>query len=289
MKYRAQTIQIFLPAGDPRGIRIAEITTRIVQLVEVPRSLLSDFIAMPESAQVAAYFLFGESEENASPKVYIGQTGDLRKRLMSHNKEKDFWQRCLVLVSKTHSLTQTHALFLEWLCIQDAKKIGRYVVENGNDGSRPHTPAPLEADCIEILETGKTLLSTLGYPLFESISKPLEVAEKEEILYLTRGGCEAQGEYRPEGFVVFKNSLGRSEVTPSFSKHTFFKLRNDLVAQGKIAIEGEKLVFHEDILFSTPSGAAAVVCGGAANGWTEWKNAQGKTLDQLKRTNNTND
>ena len=33
-----KTIQIFLPGGDPRGIRVAEITTRIVQAIEVPRS-----------------------------------------------------------------------------------------------------------------------------------------------------------------------------------------------------------------------------------------------------------
>ena len=30
MSPRAATIQIFLPAGDPRGIRVAEMTTRIV-------------------------------------------------------------------------------------------------------------------------------------------------------------------------------------------------------------------------------------------------------------------
>ena len=28
-----KTIQIFLPGGDPRGIRVAEITTRIVQVI----------------------------------------------------------------------------------------------------------------------------------------------------------------------------------------------------------------------------------------------------------------
>ena len=33
-----KTIQIFLPGGDPRGIRIAEITTRIVQVIEVPET-----------------------------------------------------------------------------------------------------------------------------------------------------------------------------------------------------------------------------------------------------------
>ena len=40
MTHQAQTIQIFLPQGEPRGIRIADITTRIVQVVVVPWSKL---------------------------------------------------------------------------------------------------------------------------------------------------------------------------------------------------------------------------------------------------------
>src|SRR3546814_4223449 len=39
---RPQTIQIFLPFGDPQGIRTAENTTRTVHLIEVPRSLRSE-------------------------------------------------------------------------------------------------------------------------------------------------------------------------------------------------------------------------------------------------------
>ena len=120
-----KTIQIFLPNGDPRGIRISEITTRIVQVIEVPRSLLLEFIKMPQSSQVALYFLFGETD-TTEPKVYIGQTGDLRARLVSHNKEKDFWQRVLVLISRTNSLTQTHSQFLEWHCLQATRNAGRY-------------------------------------------------------------------------------------------------------------------------------------------------------------------
>ena len=37
---RRQTIQISPPSGDPRGRRVAEITTRIVRVIEVPRSQL---------------------------------------------------------------------------------------------------------------------------------------------------------------------------------------------------------------------------------------------------------
>lgn len=282
-----KTIQIFLPGGDPRGVRIAEITTRIVQVVEVPRILLGDFLTMPESDQVALYLLFGQAEDVASPMVYIGQTGDLRKRLAKHNAEKGFWQRALVLVSRTNSLTQTHALFLEWACIQAAKKAGRYGTENGNNGSKPHTPAPLEADCLEIFETGRTLFATLGYPVFEPVSSSSTTTTgasvAQELFYCKRGGINAIGEYTEEGFVVLKGSTGRPDVAASFAGHPFEKLRDALLAQGKVSIENGVLLFKEDTLFSSPSGAAAVACGSASNGWKEWKTDKGVTLHDLKR------
>ncbi len=37
----AKTIQIYLPTGEPRGIRIADITTRLVLAVLIPRSELA--------------------------------------------------------------------------------------------------------------------------------------------------------------------------------------------------------------------------------------------------------
>jgi hypothetical protein len=44
-----QTIQIFLPSGDPQGIREAAITTRIIRVFDVPRSALADFLKMDEA------------------------------------------------------------------------------------------------------------------------------------------------------------------------------------------------------------------------------------------------
>ncbi|WP_322997102.1 GIY-YIG nuclease family protein [Castellaniella sp.] len=265
---------------------MAEITTRIVQAIEVPRSLLSDFIAMPESDQVAVYFLFGQGEDGASQKLYVGQTGDLRKRLVKHNKEKDFWQRAVVLISRTNSLTQTHALFLEWLCIQQAKVAGRYLTENGNDGSKPHTPAPLEADCHEIFDTGRTLLATLGYPVFEPLaSNKSQSLKTTELFYCNRAGVKAVGEYTEEGFVVLKGSVGKGAVGKAHIHRAYAKQRDALMQEGKVALENGVLVFKEDVLFGTPSGAAAAIVGSAANGWREWKNQQGVTLDELKRGN----
>lgn len=281
-----KTIQIFLPGGDPRGIRIAEITTRIVQVIEVPRSLLQDFLAMPESNQVALYFLFGEKGEVEDPKVYIGQTGDLRERLKTHNKDdkKDFWQRALVLISRTHSLTQTHALFLEWKCLQATRKAGRYADENGTSGSKPHTPAPLEADCLEIFETGSTLLATLGYPVFDAVGTQSVSSTAEEVFYCKASESDGRGLYTPEGFVVLKGSIGRLKNVPSIVGTSDERFRKRLIDSGVMRPEGDKVIFEKDHLFGSPSMAAIALMGRNANGWLEWRDKNGNSLDKLKRT-----
>ena len=279
-----KTIQIFLPGGDPRGIRVAEITTRIVQVVEVPRSLLQDFLKMPESDQVALYFLFGEAEDGSEQKVYLGQTGDLRARLVKHNKEKEFWERALVLISRTNSLTQTHALFLEWHCLQATRKAARYADENGNSGTKPHTPAPLEADCLEIFETGQILLATLGYPLFDPVAKPAPTtSHTDEMFFCKAAGSNGRGLYTQEGFVILKDSVGRRGNVPSFIEKGNHRTRERLVQSGIMRVEGDTVIFAKDHLFRTPSMAAEALLGRTANGWTEWKTKGGKTLDAVKR------
>jgi len=258
MSTRPKTIQIFLPGGDPRGIRVAEITTRIVQLIEVPRSLLQDFLKMSESRQVALYFLFGGSEDGLEQKVYIGQTGEPSKRLAAHHKEKDFWERALVLVSKTNSLTQTHAMFLEWHCIQ--------------------------ADCLEIFETGQALLATLGYPIFDPIVKPHEAGQKkDEVFFCRSSGINGRGLYTEEGFVVLKDSTGRRENAHSIQGTADARFRTKLLEKGVMREEEDKVVFTQDYLFKAPSSAAVALLGRTANGWTEWKTQDGRTLDAARR------
>jgi hypothetical protein len=283
MNSTPKTIQIFLPGGDPRGIRVAEITTRIVQVIEVPRSLLTEFLKMPESDHVALYFLFGEDDDETDQKVYIGQTGDLRSRLVAHNKEKEFWERALILISRTSSLTQTHALFLEWHCLQATRKAGRYADENGNGGIKPHTPGPLEADCLEIFDTGQILLATLGFPIFDPVAKTDEGKKLDEIFYCKSSGSDGRGLYTQEGFVVLKGSVGRKENVPSIVGTPDERFRLKLVNAGVMREVGDSVIFEKDHLFRSPSAAAVALAGRTANGWFEWKTKDGKTLDALKR------
>jgi predicted GIY-YIG superfamily endonuclease len=280
-----KTIQIFLPSGEPHGIRIAEITTRIVQVIEVPRSLLSSFLAIEQSAQVGVYFLIGEHTEEGDRLIYVGQTGDLRARLTSHNQKKDFWERALVLVSKTNSLTQTHALFLEWYALQQIRSAGRFADENGNSGSRPHTPAPLEAECFEVFETGSVLVSSLGFPLFDPVAKPKQSEEPLQVFSLRSpsNGVDAKGLYTAEGFVVLAGSVGRADTAPSLGE-TNERWRQRLLDSGVMRPNDQgRLVFPKDHLFKSPSGAAIALLGRTANGWREWKSPHGQTLHELIR------
>jgi hypothetical protein len=284
---RQQTIQIFLPSGDPRGMRVAEITTRIVRVIEVPRSQLADFLKMPEAQQVGVYFLMGELSEAGLPRTYIGQSGSVGKRLEQHHLNKDFWNRAFVVISLTNSMTQTHALFLEWLAIAEATKAGRYSLENGNTGSQPYTPAPLQADCHEIHETAATLLSTLGQLIFEPLTNGPTAKGEVELFYCKGSGADGVGEYTAEGFVVHKGSKGRAENVSHIQGTSHERMRSQLVTEGVLAEQpgnnGDSLVFTRDHLFSSPSTAAMAVMGRSANGWIEWKTTSGKTLDEVKR------
>jgi hypothetical protein len=283
---RPQTIQIFLPAGDPRGMRVAEITTRIVRVIEVPRSQLADFLKMPEAQQVGVYFLMGELSEAGLPRAYIGQSGNVGNRLVQHNQNKDFWNRASVVISLTNSLTQTHALFLEWFATAEATKAGRYSLENGNTGSQPYTPAPLQADCHEIHETAATLLATLGQPIFEPLTNAPTAKGEAELFYCKGSGADGVGEYTTEGFVVLKGSKGskgRIENVASIQGTSNVQIRESLVKDGVMAQQDGLYVFTRDHLFPSPSQAAMALMGRSANGWVEWKGANGRTLDELKR------
>jgi hypothetical protein len=56
-----------------------------------------------------------------------------------------------------------------------------------------------------------------------------------------------------------------------------------MIEDGIIREENGRLVFTEDFNFNSPSGASCVLSGRHTNGWIDWKNAEGKTLKEVKR------
>lgn len=147
-----------------------------------------------------------------------------------------------------------------------------------------YTPAPLEADCQDIFDTARTLIATLGQPVFEPLVRQTEGDEGgDEVFFCRSSNYDATGQYTEEGMVVLKGSKARKEQTPSMAKYKSNSRRDVLIAEGAMVLEGGFYVFQRDVLFKSPSGASDAISGASTNGWTLWKTKAGKTLDELKR------
>ena len=283
MQPTPKTLQIFLPQGSPSGIRIAELTTRIVQAVACPRTGLEALFKRQEIGHIATYFLFGGSDEDSKPEAYVGQTEDLIARLKSHDAKKEFWHTVVFLISRTHSFTQAHIRWLEWKGIATAAAAKRYHLSNGNAGSEPFVTEAMRADLDEVFETGSILLEALGQPLFRPLIEKASTGKAPEEWFLSGPEASARGSYSSDGFVVREGSYCRFKLVDSAKTGFVSSARHRLIADGILVEEGGHYVFKEDYLFKAPSGAAMVVLGRTANGWREWKNKDGVPIDQLRK------
>lgn len=273
-----KTIQIFIPDGYPRSIRIAEITSRIIKVLLIPRNKLAEAITREELKNVGIYFLFGNSEDKAKDLVYIGEAEDCYTRLKQHNQKKEFWNTVVVVVSKTNSFTKSHVKFLESFCYSKANEIGRYELENQTVPVQPFITESMKADLMDDFETIKILLSTLGYPIFEEVSK----TKSKDILVCRGKNAYAEGEYIDDGLIVFKGSKANLIETRT-AGNWVRNMRSKLINSGILVKEEEIYVFSSNYIFSSPSAAAATILARRANGWREWRDKNGKTLDELKR------
>lgn len=279
MSERPQTIQIFLPDGNPTSIKIAHLTNRMIVATLIPRIKLAEAGSRQEVRKYGIYFLFGINEDRAKPISYIGETEDCFKRITVHNKEKDFWEYAVVISSKS-SFNKAHVEYLEYLSVKTAKEIGRFdTSDNKSTPTKPFITESEEADLLDNFETIKILLATLGYPIFEEIKSS---AKKKEMLYCKGKEASAQGEMIDDGFVVLKGSTANKDEANKISPWVS-GIRKKLIDDKILFLNKAVYVFKDNFIFRSPSAAAATVLGREANGWLEWKNKEGKNIDKLYR------
>ena len=270
-------VHVTLPTGEPRGIRIAEIGERTVRAFVVPRSMLGDFGHIGDWTRCyAVYLLVGTSEGAEKPDVYIGETTKLWGRLNEHDRDpdKDFWQTAVALIKTNRSFREDEIKWLELYCIQSANEVNRFHVVN------PSTPAPRDEPegMADVSGTLSILLSVLGYPVFE----PAAGVRPTRMLFCRGRAAHATGALVEDGFVVRKDSVARRGIAAG-SKKKLAPVRQQLVDDGILVEEEGGLRFTQDYLSSSCSAAAAVVLGFGVNGFDRWKDADGKTLGELKQ------
>lgn len=116
----------------------------------------------------------------------------------------------------------------------------------------------------------------------KSKSKKDQVKPDHHIFYCKRGGSNATGFLCDNGeFVVLAGSELRNSVCTG-SKPDLIQKREEFIASF-CTRTNDQIILNKDHTFPTPSAAALICIGGSANGWLEWIDANGITLDKVYR------
>ncbi len=274
------TIKLFLPLGDAKSLRTAEISNWTGKAVAAPRTELDELLAREEVEKAGVYILIGTDPHTNAPLAYVGEAEIIRDRLKQH-KAKEFWVSAIVFVSKDENLTKAHVRYLESRLLAEAAQVNRFTLDqNQAGGSR--LPESDRQDMEVFLTYIRQLLPVLGSDLLVPIAQPSAKPQPGGVLFCRIKGAEARGQRTANGFVVFQGSTAVLEQRPSAETYPWAVVqRNQLIADGTLIDKNGFLLFTKDVEFSSPSAAAAAIHGGHANGLTAWKTADGKALKQL--------
>ncbi len=283
-----KTIQLFLMDGEPTQRIKCSIDGTTCVAFKINRDDLDKCKDRKELKQSGIYFLFGGTTDNSAKEVvYIGQAGvrkngeALLTRLKEHNRniKKDYWNEAVAFTTTDDTFGPTEISYLEHHFCEIAKEADRYIVKNGNDPMVGNISEEKKCTLEEFVYNASLILSALNYKVFVPLIEKITNKDVEDTFYLERTIQKtgqtvcAKGQQTRDGFVVFKGSYISKENMKVIPKKI-----QDLRANAKLDRNGHLL---EDMLFSSPSYAAAFVIGGNTNGLIDWKTKDGTPLKNL--------
>lgn len=273
---REETIRIFLPDGNPKGVREADMNGHTIEVILMPKI---EFKNNKNKLNFLGCYVLVDTLTAEKPEIYIGE-GVVKDRILQHITAKPFWNYLFAIRLKDESgFNKSQIAHLERELIDCAKKVNQSnLVEN------KQSPVKYPMDKHELgllrkfLDDIEILFSCLGLKVFQPVSE----GKKASLLTLkNKQGFDANGEEVEDGFLVHKGAKARLDHTPSFVGTSEYRYRQRLLDEGILKKEGSVLVLQDDHKFSSPSNAAGVILGASVNGLTYWLNDKGKTLADL--------
>lgn len=272
----SKKLEIIYHNGQPDGIRSIRRHLSTMTTYVIPRPLLTEAKKLTGINRPGIYYLISENDDNKIAQIYVGQTRNGVSRLDDHNRSKDFWNKAIMFLadSKTFSLDMISGL--EAYAISKALESKRYTVENSVNPKYEIDEYDLPL-IEEVYEEIKFIMATQGYKMDNSKT----TLNEANILHTTRNGIKAFGVYDGEHFEVLEGS----EIDMIRKCHSDKQelQRQNALHNGNISIVAGKYILKVSVSFTSPSSAAMFVLGGSTNGWVEWKDKDGKTLDELFR------
>lgn len=112
-KKTAFSLRIFFPTGDPEGLCFITKPLWTGQGIVFPRANYEEVRELDVLETSGVYILWEYIPEGYLPRVYIGESDNLKSQLNHHNNNKDFWTHCVVFLSKDQFLDKANIRYLE--------------------------------------------------------------------------------------------------------------------------------------------------------------------------------
>lgn len=282
---RPFSIRIFVPDGDPDGLRMVEKSNWTGIGVVFKRTGYKQVVGRPEFDRTGIYVLVGFSEDSALPTLYIGEGDPVKERLNQHYSKKDFWDWAVFFVTKDTSLNKAHVKHLESRLLELAKTAKQCKLDNTGSSLPPTLSEAERADMESFLLDILSIFPLLGLGVFE---KTETKKKPKNLLYIEAKGIKATGYEDAKGFVVMAGSEMVLQETNSIL-NLLTVMRKDLIEKNVVELRSDRYAFLDNYAFSSPSTAAGVVQGRSANGRDDWKDKHGVSLKTLQSAASTNE
>ena len=284
---RAFSLQIFMPSGEPNGLRLIEKTNWTGLGLAFPRTRLGEARARPELARPGVYVLWGPGDEPGSSRIYIGEGDAVVDRLVEHNSRKEFWAEAVAFVSRDANLDKAHVRYLESRLLDLATSAARAKIDNSKNPGPPPFSESAKAAAESFLEDILLCLRALGRHEFDAASAIVPTASQSRddlsslpVFIYQQGDAYAEAIDTPEGFLVLKGARARHQTTPKFDREPYSTTRYALIESGKLLDRDDHYELAEDWLAKHQSEAGSVIYGAAGSSRTSWKTKSGLTLKQ---------
>ena len=272
----SKKLEIIYHNGQPDGIRSIRRPLSTMTTYVIPRPLLSEAKKLSGINRPGIYYLISENDDNKIAQIYIGQTRNGVVRLDDHNRSKDFWNKAIMFLADNKTFSLDMISGLEAYAIGKAHDAKRYKVENSVNPKYEIDEYDLPL-IEEVYEEIQFIMATQGYKM----ANTKNTLNEANTLHTTRNGVLAFGVYDGEHFEVLEGS--EIDMNRKCHSATMEKQRQTALVNGNIVCIDGKYKLTVSVSFNSPSSAGQFVLGGSINGWVEWKDKDGKTLDELYR------
>ena len=272
---RVKTLTIQLIDAQPDRIRICRVEGESLVTIVIPREDLAEAKALPSIPQRGIYYLLDEDHGNVS-RDYAGQTTQGITRLEAHKARKEFWNKAVMFLDDDQNISKDALDVLEAKAIGYVRTHGSYETDNSAT-PKPHID-PYKEETVERLhERILFRMAALGYDLDRINQGP---AGASAVFHTKKNGIRGSGRYdKATGHFTVLAGSKVDLSKPVLKNVSVAALRREMF-DGTAGIAD----LTEDLEFPTPSAAAVFVLGGSQNGWTEWVNNNGETLNQVYRS-----